>query len=510
MLARVCLASALFACSTPAPATEAKPTSAPAVLLAADAAVTLAPGPSGPPVRIFAKHFVVKVREAASKSAFRLGYLRGGAVLQAKTAEPIGFDKCRKGWFELTSGGFVCSTVDALAFLGKRLPERQPLQPDLTQPLPYPYGYSRRRNTPMFRRLPSDDESVQYEGSAASVTVQPPPAPSPSMQSVLDDSSPEPPEALPSPQLAGAPGSGSADAGVPTLDSLRGDQGSVLMRRMERGFFVSLDREMERGPRSYWRTQSNGFIPSQGLFLVHGSEFHGAPLNADGASLPIAFVMSSKDFAYQQDGRGRIKRAGLAGYHHMLRVVSELDDHRTHYYADEAGKLYRAEGATRIVAREKPAEVRDDEKWLDVDLSAQSLVAYVGARPVFATLISSGRIKDPLDPLKNFETPSGAFRITSKHLSATMDGDHAIDGPYSIEDVPYVMYFQLAYAVHSAFWHDSFGRPRSHGCINLAPLDARWVFNFAEPPLPEHWHGVYPRPDLPGTRLYIHGATPKG
>jgi len=138
----------------------------------------------------------------------------------------------------------------------------------------------------------------------------------------------------------------------------------------------------------------------------------------------------------------------------------------------------RAADDAKIEDREQPPEVDESETWLDIDLASQSLVAYVGSQPVFATLVSTGRIKDELDPLKNFETPTGEFRITSKHLSATMDGDHAIHGPYSIEDVPYVMYFQLAYALHAAFWHNSFGWPRSHGCINLAPADARWAFNF--------------------------------
>jgi hypothetical protein len=72
------------------------------------------------------------------------------------------------------------------------------------------------------------------------------------------------------------------------------------------------------------------------------------------------------------------------------------------------------------------------------------------------------------------------------------------------------MYFQLAYALHSAFWHDSFGHPHSHGCVNLAPRDAKWLFEFVEPPLPTGWHGVYPKPKQPGTRLYIHGVTPQG
>jgi lipoprotein-anchoring transpeptidase ErfK/SrfK len=194
----------------------------------------------------------------------------------------------------------------------------------------------------------------------------------------------------------------------------------------------------------------------------------------------------------------------------MFPIASEADVRGTQYEIGADGLYYRAADVTRVAAREKPPEVGADERWIDIDLSLQTLVAYVGAEPVFATLISSGRIRDELDPLKNFETPKGAFRITSKHLTANMDGDHALDGPYSIEDVPYVMYFELAYALHGAFWHDAFGRPRSHGCINLAPADAHWIFEFAQPPLPDHWHGVYPRPGLPGTRLYIHGTTPQG
>jgi len=194
----------------------------------------------------------------------------------------------------------------------------------------------------------------------------------------------------------------------------------------------------------------------------------------------------------------------------MFRVAGAATVGRTDYVIADDGLHFRARDVARVDAREKPAEVGEGEKWIDVDLSTQSLVAYVGTKPVYATLVSTGRVKDPLDPLKSFETPTGSFRITAKHLSATMDGDHAIDGPYSIEDVPYVMYFQLAYALHSAFWHNSFGRPRSHGCINLAPLDARFVFGFVEPPLPALWHGVYPRSETEGTRLYIRGKTPEG
>jgi hypothetical protein len=308
---------------------------------------------------------------------------------------------------------------------------------------------------------------------------------------------------------AGAPGSGEGEESVTTLASLMGEQGGVLMRRMERGFYVSLDREMQRGTRRYFRTQSNGFIPFKAINPVKPSEFHGVELS-EALPLPIAFVMSKSYLAYLPNKAGKLRPAKPPGYHHMFRVMSEVVEGTTTFLVGEDGQHYRSADVAKIVARDKPAELADSEKWLDIDLGAQTLVAYVGAKPVFATLVSTGRIKDELDPLKNFETPVGEFRITSKHLSATMDGDHAIDGPYSIEDVPYVMYFQLAYALHSAFWHNGFGRPRSHGCVNLAPADARWVFNFIEPALPVPLHGVFPKPDAPGTRLFIHGKTPEG
>ena len=81
--------------------------------------------------------------------------------------------------------------------------------------------------------------------------------------------------------------------------------------------------------------------------------------------------------------------------------------------------------------------------------------------------------------------------------------DTVTDGPYSIEDVPWVMYFQGSYALHAAFWHNYFGWRMSHGCVNLAPPDARWMFLWAEPRLPEGWHGVVADDAHPGSRVEI-------
>ena len=65
-----------------------------------------------------------------------------------------------------------------------------------------------------------------------------------------------------------------------------------------------------------------------------------------------------------------------------------------------------------------------------------------------------------------------------------------------------MQYFQGGYALHAAFWHEDFGRPRSHGCINLSPRDAAWIFEWTEPHLPTEWHGMEAHGE--GTLVYIH------
>ena len=84
------------------------------------------------------------------------------------------------------------------------------------------------------------------------------------------------------------------------------------------------------------------------------------------------------------------------------------------------------------------------------------------------------------------------------------DGETAADGPYSIQDVPYIQYFNAGYALHGAFWHSDFGHVKSHGCVNLAPLDAKSLFSWTEPQLPDGWHGVNQTHTKPGSRVVLH------
>jgi len=105
-------------------------------------------------------------------------------------------------------------------------------------------------------------------------------------------------------------------------------------------------------------------------------------------------------------------------------------------------------------------------KWIDVDLSTQTLVAYEGDRAVHSCRVSTGLARTP--------TPTGRFRIQSKFLARTMSGPG-----YRYPNVPHVMFFYRGYSLHGTYWHNNFGHPMSHGCVNLPQADAAWLYDWA-------------------------------
>ncbi len=109
-------------------------------------------------------------------------------------------------------------------------------------------------------------------------------------------------------------------------------------------------------------------------------------------------------------------------------------------------------------------------KWIDVDLSSQTMVAFEGQTPVFVSKVSTG--------LPRYPTVLGTFRIYAKYTAQDMRGGTGADY-YFLPNVPYVMYFYSAYALHGVYWHSNFGQPMSHGCVNLPTEAARWVYDWA-------------------------------
>jgi lipoprotein-anchoring transpeptidase ErfK/SrfK len=117
-----------------------------------------------------------------------------------------------------------------------------------------------------------------------------------------------------------------------------------------------------------------------------------------------------------------------------------------------------------------PAPAPINEKWIDVDLTGQTLTAYEGHSPVFWATVSTGTSRYP--------TVVGTFEIYVKYAKARMRGGSGAEA-YDVPDVPNVMYFHKGYGLHGTYWHDNFGTPMSHGCVNLSVVDSEWLFNWA-------------------------------
>jgi hypothetical protein len=123
----------------------------------------------------------------------------------------------------------------------------------------------------------------------------------------------------------------------------------------------------------------------------------------------------------------------------------------------------------RVLPVERPMQVKG--RWFAVDLYEQVMVAYEEDTAVFATLVSSG--------LQDWETNEGTFNVWSRQSNGHMSGAEGQTDFYSLENVPWVMYYDDAISLHGTYWHDGFGYRHSHGCVNLTITDAHWAFTWS-------------------------------
>jgi hypothetical protein len=142
--------------------------------------------------------------------------------------------------------------------------------------------------------------------------------------------------------------------------------------------------------------------------------------------------------------------------------------------------------------------------WIEVSVTGGWLIAYEDTKPVFTTLISPGRggpAKPDQDPIEEARTPLGAFPVSGKFATATMEAP----GNLIHSAVPWTQNFSGPHALHSAYWHDDWGTNKSGGCINVSPIDGKKLFEWTEPALPQGWHGIRWMPWRgPATIVIVH------
>lgn len=435
-------------------------------------------------------------------SVQRLGYLRRGAVVAVKP-RVTKKGNCPEGWYEIASGGFVCGKFLTTDLKSKEL-DTAPHAPFTDRPLPYDYGLNLTNGTPLYRRRPLKKERNGLEkGLAIGKTKR------------NDDGTIAHQDAPPSPDGSATPWylqDHHGERPQVKIDDIRtNEQGGLVVVRMVRGFYLGLDKELSTQSGKFWRNTAGYLAPSDHI-LVHKSttEFEGVDFTKEGEKrhMPLGWVTSPKAHHYfiteEDEHNGHARRGDPIDRFTILQLTGKkkvIEDRN--YFETEEGWYLRDIDGTMTRPGPPPKGLGENEKWVDVNLTTQSLVAYEGEKPVYATIISSGRHNDE-DKTKDHRTVQGEFRIREKHIAATMEDDGASDGPYSIQDVPWIMYFEGSYALHGAFWHSKFGHEKSHGCVNMTPFDAKHVFGWAGPNLPPGWHGVKATKENPGTRVIVH------
>jgi hypothetical protein len=340
-----------------------------------------------------------------------------------------------------------------------------------------------------------------------------------------------------------------------------------VRRKTGLSFVGAFDTESDGLKRRFAVTVDLRLIPVTKVKPDTGSAFHGIELG-DKLPMPFAWVVVSDVKSYElvkgsDEARvhGDVPKRAIV----PLTGKARIEAGERYYQTSKEPTVWLRAKDLGIVAPPPswPEIAEKGGKWIDLSITQQTLVLYEGKRPWYATLVSTGR--DRLgDPKETLSTPRGTFELKSKHVAAAMDSEEnssvaggtrsrpvehtesaketiarlkkaqekgedldeddrrrllniekGRDPEYGItvrrgaagfelRDVPWIQYFASGYALHGAYWHDVFGIPRSHGCVNLSPIDARIVFRWTDPPVPEGWHGINIGTDMgQGTTVVI-------
>lgn len=418
------------------------------------------------------------------RSSRKLGFLRQGALVR-RDPEPAGHEGCSEGWYRIAPEGYVCVGKTATLDLNHPILRLTSHRPDRARAMPYQYGRARFPTPPLYTRLPTlaQQELIELDlrGHRRKTSF-----------SKLWDDVPfsEPPDFLRRGDRVPRP------FGYPVLD-----HEFVTGSSLPEAGFAFLEFYEHEG-RRYGLTTDLSIIPLDRVTPVEPSKFHGLQLSED-ATLPVVFVRSKGAYLY----RGDPQSTGLAierplEYREAVPVTGkQVRLARGTYLETRSGHWILDEHLVRVdPMKSRPSWAKNERSWIEVSILQQTLVAYEGEHPVYTTLVSTGA-GGLGDPKETHATIRGTFLIHTKHVTATMSGEQTGD-EFDLRDVPYVQYFQDGYAFHAAYWHDSFGRPKSHGCINLSPEDARWLFHWTGPAVPRAWHSALSLSE--GTLVYIH------
>jgi hypothetical protein len=370
---------------------------------------------------------------------------------------------CARAWVEIQPRGWICGEyvkTTKLAPFGREVP-----QLDRGEIVPGIYGKLVGTNLSTYAlQLPDTKKSLKLKPSKERPITQPS-------------------------QVDAAP----AAAAQPRMVEDKPVIGSLTVRQYE---------ELTVGGKLYWKISQKGneYVLKSAVKVMNPSQFMGMRLGDDtGWALPIAFVWPRNNWqqawTYHKPNAIVNRQVPARTPVPILEVATAKDGKPTAYRIGPEQWIHAAD--VRIFEPTAPPPLlRPSERWIDIDLDRQILVAFEGELAVYATLISSGTKETP--------TQTGLYRVWLKESESDMKNLKSED-PYSVATVPWTQFFypEDDLALHTSYWHDGFGKARSHGCINLAPRDARWLYYWSDPQVPPGWTMTTGVVELPGSVVRV-------
>jgi hypothetical protein len=415
----------------------------------------------------------LKTHKSPSLRAITLGWLRMGARVRLGR-DAVQTSDCARGFYPVVGSGYVCAG-EGIAIGDNPPTSNLNVAPAAREaPLPYAYYFVHASMTPEFHRVPSRDEMRAVNQFISRYNELKTKNPKLALKLLAGEAKKEPPRP------------------------------EIVRRFMDRAFFIASTGTETKQKQTFVRTVRGTFVRIEDVDTRRGSNFHGVALEGS-LKLPLAWaVRAATSFIPQQDDGGPLRLVSDAesrSFERLARVPWSKREHVGNQLFHKLNDGHYLKSWYVAVAEqiERPKEIKPNEPWVHVNLAQQTLVVYHGDTPVYATLVSTG--------IADHETKAGLFEVRSKHVSTSMSDigpDVSEDQRYSIDDVPWTQYFSGSLALHAAFWHGSFGIQHSHGCVNLSPIDAHWLFDQTWPQLPASWHAITAEgTGLRGSKVWI-------
>lgn len=345
-----------------------------------------------------------------------VGYARRGQTIAVDGLVP-GTGCPADQWYRVSSGGYACATREFRAS-ATEIDDPVPLR---NESLAFDYAKVIHPGAPRFRRLPSAEE---YERA---------------MDTLLQ----------------------------------RGRIIEPIGSRMEGAYFVALVDFIEHEGHRFYKTYRADYIRAEDIELIEEPRGAGATIEHPESEIPFAFVQSpdTKVHCFCEEEQELVECGAAEKWTRFSLASTALQTINGQQYVEtDAGQLLPRDHVRVVDTIDRPREIAKHDRWIHIRLSEQTLVAYEGDTPKLATMVSTG--------IPGRSTPTGTWEVHYKYVAKTMRGPDDTHGSYTVSQVPWTMFYDGPYAVHGAYWHNEFGQVRSHGCTNVPPVDARWLFDW--------------------------------